>query len=673
MLRQLRSAEKIKKIIWIGLLLIVIPSFVAFYGWNSYSNTQGARPMTAAKVKFGLFDTAEVDQPDMQRAEQMLRGQYASYGRNHNMQLDPATVEKLAGPREILDQAINLEILRHYAKEHGIVVTPQDAVDELARSIPQEQRPQLDMYLRQQGMSFGQYLERTQDAMLMQRVRDSLAAQARVTHYEAWVDYQLKNERLIADFARFDTADFTTSVTVDDNELQSFFKQNIAKYRVPDQVKYAYVLVTREDLKTSLTITDDQVTSYYQEHQEDFRSPRTATVRQIMVKKPNARDAGTTSAEALTSATEVARVKAEDIYQRIVKGEDFATLANEFNEETRTPPREDAETTATDNNTTAGGMLGTVSEARMKSFYGDEWTSAVFNIKPGAVTQPIETQRGFFIVKPESIKEGLVPPLDKVRAQAEEKLRAELVEPLFEEVGERLRHVAENEGTGLQKLAQETSRTVQTTEKVDRRADFVPGIGLLGEFKEAVQDLQKGGRSDVMSDQARHLVMEVQEEFPAHDPSLDEVRTQVVQAYKEKKGREMAKAAAEKVKGAAKDLESLRTAVVEAGTTLTRTRPFTRSEAATVLGPVQDFVNASAGARKGSVSMNVLGDPENPQGYIVWSLETVTEPSRAEFAKQLGKLSQELENNKREVLLQEFLRDQRKKLSDNIEISKAYR
>lgn len=669
MLRQLRSAEKIKKVIWIGLLLIVIPSFVAFYGWNSYSNTSGARPMTAAKVKFGLFDTSEVDQPDMQRAEQMLRGQYTSYARNNNVTLEPTSMEKLMGPREILDEAINLEILRHYAKEHGIVVTPQDAIDMLARSIPPEQRSQLDGYLRQQGMTFGQYLERTQDAMLMQRVRDSLTAQTRVTHYEAWLDYQLKNERLLVDFARFDAADFSTSVTVDEKGLQDYFKENVAKYRIPDQVKYSYVLVTKEDLKTSITVSNDEITSYYEEHQEDFRLPRTAAVRQIMIKKPAP---GSASAEDLTSGTEAARSKANDLYERIVKGEDFATLANQYNEETRIPPREDANTTASDKNTTAGGYLGTVSEAHMKSFYGDEWTSAVFNQKPGGISPPVETQRGFFIVKPETIKQGLVQPLAEVRSRVEQKVRDEKVEPIFEEAGAVLREEADK-GGNLQKLAEVTSRTVKNTDKVDRRADFVPGVGLLGDFKEAVQDLQKGGRSDVMSDQNRHLVMEVQEEFPAHDPSLDEVREQVVQAYKEMKGREMAKAAAEKVKAAATDLEKLKTAAVDAGTTVTRTRPFTRTDAATVLGPVRNFTESSAGVRKGSINLDPLGDPAAPQGYLVWHLAEVTEPSRAEFAKQLSKNMQEIEEHKREVLLVEFLRDQRKKLNDRIEISKAYR
>lgn len=668
MLRQLRSAEKMKKVIWIGLLLIVVPSFVAFYGWSSYSNTSGNKPITAAKVKFGLMDTAEVDQLDMHRAEQMARGQFMSYARNNNVSLDPAGLDKFVGSREIVDQAINLEILRHYAKEHGIVVTPNDAVEELAKQIPPEQRKMLPEMLRRQNMTWDQLVQQTQDGMLMQRVRDTLGAQTRVTQYEAWLDYELKNEQLTADYVRLDTSDFVSSVTVDDKGLDEYFKQNIAKYRVPDQVQYQYVLVTKDDLKTSITVTEDEITSYYTNNQEEFRQPRTAQVRQIFILKPT--PSPKQSAEELTSATEAARAKANDVHQRIVKGEDFAALADQFNEETRRVPREDANTTSPDAQTTAGGYLGLVSETKMKAYYGDEWTSSVFNLKPGAVSQVIETPRGFAITKADSIKEGLVDPLDKVRKQVVEKIRTQKVEPLFEEIGNAMRDLPE--GTSLQKLAEVTSRTVQSTAKVDRRADFLPGVGLLGEFKEAVMDLQKGGRSDVMSDTNRHLVMEVTEEFPAHDPSLDEVREQVVQGYKEMKAREMAKAKAEKL-AKASNLQDLSKAAVEAGTTVTTSRPFTRTDVATVLGPVQDFNESSAGAHEGTIKMSALGDPSNPQGFVVWHLGKVTDPSRAEFAKQLGKVTQELAQQKREILLLEYLRDQRQKLKDNIEISQAYR
>jgi len=673
MLRQLRSAEKIKKVLWVGLLLVIIPSFVAFYGWNTYSNTATGAPMAAqAEIDYGLFDDKEIGTLELRSAENSLKGKLSQYGRTFNVPVDQQAIERLAEPREILEEAINLEILRRYAEEHGIAVSTNEAVQAIRRMVPPEQQPMLQNYLRQSGISEQQYVEEQRQNLLLNKVQQTLGSNVRVTHYEAWLDYLLRNERLLVDFVRFDAADFATSVTVDDQELAKYFQENVAKYRVPDQVQYSYVLVKKDDLKTSVTVSEDEITSYYTNRQEEFRLSPTATVRQIMVKKPNMRELGTTAtAEALTSATEEARAKAEDIYQRIAKGEDFAALADQLNEETRTVPREDANTTATDQQTTAGGFLGTVSQARMRAFYGDEWTSSVFALEPGSVGRPIEASRGFFIVKLENKSQGAMQDLEKVRPVVEERVRTQKVEPFFQQIGDQLNQAA-GQYTGLKQLADVTSQTLRTSPKVAREADFIPGLGLLGDFAEAVRDLRKGGHSEVMSDATRHLIIEVTEEFPAHEPKLEEVRDAVVQGFREAKSREMAKKAADEVKAKAKDLATLEAAATDHNTTVTRTRPFTRTEAATVIGPVTDFLISSAGAKKGDVAVDTLGEEKNPSGYLVWLLSETTEPPKTDFARDLGKITQEIMQRKQEIATIEFFRDRRKALEGRIKIHEAY-
>lgn len=672
MLRQMRSAEKIKKVLWIGLLLVIIPSFVAFYGWNTYSSTPGeTQAGPAAEIDYGLFDEREVTLQDLQDAEQSLKTRLMVYSQTYNIPLDQASLGRVVENKDLVDEAVNLVLLKEYAEENGLMVSSEEAMEAIQRQVPPEQRAMLDAQLKQAGMSPAQYIEGVRQDLLRSKVVQTVGSNVRVTHYEAWLDYLVRNERLLADFVRLDASDFITSVTIDDAGLNRYFEENAQRFRVPEQVQYAYVLVRKDDLKTSIAVTNDEITSYYNDRREDFRLPRTAELRQIMVKKPTMRDLTSPTVEALTSATEQARSKATDIYERIAKGEDFASLANQFNEETRTVPREDNQTTATDAQTTAGGYLGRVSEAKMKAFYGDEWTSTVFNLEPGDVSRPIATTRGFFIVKMENKNEGVIQPLEQVRDVIVERIRTEKVNPVFEEMGQRLQQAADT-NTGLQSLADLTSQTVKTTPKVTRDADFIPNLGLLGEFVDAVRDLQKGGRSEVLSDNQRHLVMEVVEEFPAHKPELKDVRDQVVQAYRGVKAQEMARSAAQDIRKRATDLPSLQKAALDYNTTVTRSRPFTRTEATTVLGPVQNFMEASAGMKKGDIALHTLGQENEAQGYVVWHLSEKTEPPRTDFAKDLGKITQELLQKKQELVIMEFLREQRRELAGDIKIHPAY-
>ena len=273
--------------------------------------------------------------------------------------------------------------------------------------------------------------------------------------------------------------------------------------------------------------------------------------------------------------------------------------------------------------------------------YGDEWTSSAFALEPGQLSPVFETQRGFHILKGEGRKEGVIQPLDAVRNLIVTKLKNEKAEPVFQALAEDLRTRAEKI-TVLEKLAEATSQTAKLTEKVDKGAPFIPGIGIVGDFAEPVLDLQAGGRSEVMADANRILVMEIREEFPEHDPPLDEVRDKVVNDFKQLKAREMARADAEKLKARATDLDAMTSAAADLGTTVTRTPEFTRGEATRMLGPIEDFQEISESLVKGETTLSPLGTVDAPMGYVVWRIEERIPPSRKDFAEQIPQLMREL-------------------------------
>jgi peptidyl-prolyl cis-trans isomerase D len=454
--------------------------------------------------------------------------------------------------------------------------------------------------------------------------------------------------------------------------LTAFFEENRPRFRVPDQVEYNYILVRKSDLRTSVTVTDDMITSYFEAHKEDFRSPRLARVRQITILKPQPPADGAADDD-LTTRIEQARQRAADVRQRIAKGEPFAALADQVNEETVFPPREDEVTTVADAQTTAGGYLGLISEPTARAFYGDEWTSTVFAMAPGSVSQPVESSRGFHIVQLEELRPGLIPDLDKVRILVRERVIDEQVGPLFEEVGRELRDNAAR-FTSLEKLGEVTSRPVTRTGRVDRSAQFIPGIGLLGDFREPVRELAKGGRSELLSDATRHLVIEVAEEYPAHDPELKDIRGKVEAAWREQRARDMAKAAAEVVKAATKDAASMQAAAVEAGsTTVTTTEPFKRQDVASAVGALVDFETESEAARVGDVMISALGSKTEPAGYVVWRVVSKEEPSQSEFAKEIPKVIAQLRERRAMTTLHEYMRDRRAELAKHIKINPTYR
>lgn len=674
MLRQLRS-EKFRKVLMIALAVIVIPSFIVVYGWQSGPGTGAGPTATAAKIKYGVMDKVEIGQPEMQRGQQFLRSRVGTYAAQQGLQLDEDVVGRMVStsPRPVLNEAINLALLERYARENGIAVTREEAVQSLQEQIPPQARQYWMDQLRQQGQSLSDVVENYRYNLLLEKVRASLASKVRVTLYEAWLAYALDNMKLTLDTARFDVGRFVDKVEVKPEELQQYFEANQARYQVPEQVQYAFVQVRKDDLRSSVTVSQDEITSAYEELKEEFRLPATAHVRTIFLEKPTPESLETTDTAELTTRTEAARSQAQELFQRAAKGESFEALAEQYSQLKDFPPRDALETTSTDAATTAGGNLGFISETVARNYYGDEWTSAVFTATPGKILPPIETPAGFHVVKVEQVREGQLQPLDRVHEVVRRRVIDRKVEPLFQAAGEKLTSASE-EATTLEQIAEATGYPVRLTGKVDRDAVFIPELGLVNEIQAVLADLQKGKRTEeVLTDSNRHLVAELREEFPEHAPTLDEVRERVTQDFRQQKAREMARTAAEQVASKAKDLASLQSAVADTDSTVTTSQPFTPAEAATILGPVQDFQSVAAVLKEGDVRMLPLGPENSPMGYIVFHVSDKTDPEQKEFVKELPRLTNQLMERKREIVMNEYLRDRREELKENIELSEYYR
>jgi peptidyl-prolyl cis-trans isomerase D len=673
MLRKFRH-EKFMRGIMIAVLAIVIPSFVVFYGFQSRGGRGGMPEGVAATIKFSTFgDKAEIRKFDMAVARQVLLNRLQGYAHLTGENLDQRAMDELVNQAMIVREAINLKLLEHFAQENGIVVTEDEVLRDLQQQIPPEQRAMAIRYIEQRtGMSFDDYIARQRYALLLNRVRELLASRTRVTVYDAWLAYKAKNEKVVLDYVKLLAENYAPKVKVTDAELRDYYEKNVKKFEVPDQVEYAYILVRKDDVKTSLTVTDDEITSYYNAHLEDFRTPPKAKVRQIFLSRPVPDPENPMSPEELTSRTAEVRARATEIFQRIVKGEDFAALADRYNEPSPLPPRAlDEETTATDDNTTAGGNLGFIDRNTAKVFYGDAWTSAVFNLAPGAVHPPIETARGFHIVKVEERKEGKLQPLEKVRNLVRDRVLDEKATPVFDQIGEELRKNSQKY-TSLDKLAEVTSHPVQLTKKVDKGSLFLPGIGFLGDFQEAVMDLQRGGRSDVLSDANRHLVIEVRQEYPAHTPPLEEIHDKVEREYRLEKARELVREKAEAIKSKAVNLDALRAAAAEHGTTVVRTQPLKHAELRREFGPVENLDEQLDQAKTGTIELSVIGPPKEPMGYAVWHLTERSLPDQDEFRKELPQLVREVLDRKVETLINEYLRDQWRALGQRIKISPVF-
>ena len=154
-----------------------------------------------------------------------------------------------------------------------------------------------------------------------------------------------------------------------------------------------YGELLRAELSKDLKVSDEEVAKYYGEHKSDaaFQIPeRVAASHVLVAARPNlvAQEiqreqslAGEALAAAVREEMSRRRERAEDIRRRAAGRADFSALAREFSEDPATRGR--------------GGDLGTFARDSHARAFDD----AAFKLKAGEVSEVVETDFGYHVIK----------------------------------------------------------------------------------------------------------------------------------------------------------------------------------------------------------------------------------------------------------------------------------
>ena len=178
---------------------------------------------------------------------------------------------------------------------------------------------------------------------------------------------------------------------VDDQKFNAALKQEgltMTDLRRNVERQFMIQEVQRSEVGSKLQITEQEARQYYASHQQEFVQPASVTLREILIEAA-ADSQGTRDPDSVSD-------KAAAVRARIASGEDFAKVAAE---ESAAPSKAN------------GGLVGPIVVGELSTALQD----ALASMKPGDVTQPIRTARGYQIVKLETHTPSVVQPFDNVR------------------------------------------------------------------------------------------------------------------------------------------------------------------------------------------------------------------------------------------------------------------
>ena len=147
------------------------------------------------------------------------------------------------------------------------------------------------------------------------------------------------------------------------------------------------------EINPKISVQDTEVDAFYKENLERFKQGETVHASHIMIGLPPNADA---------AAKAQARAKAQALLTQVRGGADFAKLAAEQSNDTRSAAR--------------GGDLGFFPKGQMESAFD----AAAFAVKAGGVSGLVETSFGFHIIKVHEHRQPRTQPLTEVGGQIKE-------------------------------------------------------------------------------------------------------------------------------------------------------------------------------------------------------------------------------------------------------------
>jgi peptidyl-prolyl cis-trans isomerase D len=225
------------------------------------------------------------------------------------------------------------------------------------------------------------------------QLQRGIGATAFVTPSEYRRYLNLYAEQRIASIATFDIAALAETIVVSDEDVQAYYDARPEDFRAPESLDFQYLEIDRNALAAEIEISDEVLQQYYQDNSGRFLQDEQRRASHILLTFDGDEAAAEEQAIALTA--------------RAQAGEPFGDLAQQYSKDTGTA-----------NN---GGDLGVVLQSAMPGALGD----TIFSIDPGEIYGPVRTDFGFHVVKLDEIVPGGPLPLDQVRGELLQELRAQ--------------------------------------------------------------------------------------------------------------------------------------------------------------------------------------------------------------------------------------------------------
>lgn len=312
--------------------------------------------------------------------------------------LRPTVVEQLIRQKLLLESIDNANLYYADAMVDNVIVSqPQFQQD--GRFAPELFRG----LVLQSGFSPLEYRRLLREELLIGQLSSGFSQTAFITSQELDRATALAEQQRDIAFLRLPVSDYRTNIDISEQDIQDYYEENLEQFRTEDQIVVDYIELKKDDLLDQIEISEEEIEQEYETQLNEFAPEQERRAAHILLELGDDRDED--QALSLLSS----------IKQRVDNGEDFGELAKELSDD--------------QGSAESNGDLGFAG----KDTFVPEFEEALFALEEGQISEPVQTQFGYHIIKLLEIRDSEAPGYGELAVTIENELREQKAVELFVE------------------------------------------------------------------------------------------------------------------------------------------------------------------------------------------------------------------------------------------------
>lgn len=393
-----------KRFMQVIMAIIVLP--FAFFGIDSYfrAGSGGDSVATVGDYKITQYEF-----------NQALRERQDTLRQVAGSRVDPALLDSSELRFAVIDNLVQQRLLLARAARTGLVITDRQ-VQDLVSNVDAFKEDgkfsyaRYEQLLKAQSMTPPIFEQRIRQDLTTDHVIHPYSSSSFVSRAEAANLLRITEQQREISYFTLAPDRFVSQVKLDADAVKKYYDSHQEEFRVPEQVRVEFLALSVENLVSQVELTAAEVRKAYDENSKRFEVKESRQASHILIGA---------DASGGADAKKKAQAKADELYAQLKKTpKEFAALAKQYSQDP--------------GSATKGGDLGYFERGAMVKAFDE----AVFSMKAGEISKPVETEFGYHIIRLDAVRGGKGKTFEEARAEIEAELKQQRAARKFAELGE---------------------------------------------------------------------------------------------------------------------------------------------------------------------------------------------------------------------------------------------